>query len=91
MIEIPEPPDLPACSACMRPLRWLWSARRRDWIAVVSVADDPDGMRVHRHPEQPSWRDVPPPPAVPGSPAIAEARAVAAAARTRGDSFDQGA
>ena len=35
MIEIPEPPDVGACGACMHPLRWLWDPTIVAWVAFV--------------------------------------------------------
>lgn len=47
MIEIEEPPDIRACTTCMRPLSWLYSWRTRTWVAFAHHADDRLTLRVH--------------------------------------------
>jgi len=60
MIQITEPPDVAACSTCMSPLSWLWSAKRQNWVAVIPL--DRITFRLHqcRHAQDlPTWRDIP--------------------------------
>lgn len=59
MIQIPEPPDIAACSECMHPLLWMWTARRSAWVAFVAV--DRLTLRFHEcRPLQdvPTWRAI---------------------------------
>lgn len=61
MIEIPDPPDMRACASCGHPVTWLWSPRRRDWVAFVPAGAD-HAIRPHpcRQPgRSPTWRDTP--------------------------------
>lgn len=64
MLEIPEPPDNRACTACMRPLLWLWSARTTRWVSFVPDPSDTRTLHVHECAEGgdrvPSWRDFTP-------------------------------
>ena len=48
MIEIEEPPDIAACTTCMRPLVWLFSGRRSIWVAFATEPTDIELLRVHR-------------------------------------------
>lgn len=64
MTEIPDPPNRPACSACMTPLVWLWSPRRTAWVAFIPA---PAGGQhaITPHPcrgptDPPTWRTTHP-------------------------------
>lgn len=61
MTEIPDPPNRPACSACMSPLIWLWSARTSQWVSFVPApAGGPHAITPHpcrSSDGPPTWRD----------------------------------
>jgi hypothetical protein len=61
MIEIDEPPDVLACSTCMRPLVHLWSPRTKRWVRFAAEPTDPRTLHVDdcrdRNPDIPSWRE----------------------------------
>ncbi len=38
-MEIPEPPDRPICAGCNELLVWLYSARKADWIAFITLTE----------------------------------------------------
>ncbi len=61
MTEIPDPPPRPVCSACTRPLIWLYSARTSQWVAFIPApAGGPHAITPHPcrslH-DPPTWRD----------------------------------
>lgn len=59
MIQIDDPPTVSACASCPAPLVWLWSARRKGWVAFVPVDDVT--LKVHgcKPLQEPStWRQV---------------------------------
>lgn len=61
MIEIPDPPRQTFCASCGHPVTWLWSPRRRDWVAFIPAGPD-HAIRPHpcRTPgSSPTWRDTP--------------------------------
>ena len=58
MIEIPEPPDIRACGACMSPLHWLYSHERQAWVALIPGPDrwTPQWHRCRSLQEPVTWR-----------------------------------
>lgn len=62
MIEIEEPPNTNGCASCASVLVWLWSARKKAWVAFVPDPLDPTVLRVHgcaHAQDRATWRELP--------------------------------
>lgn len=61
-MEIEDEPKTSTCSGCDAPIRWLYSGRRKRWVAFSPHPTDTGALKAHEHPPTPQqdWREPKP-------------------------------